>query len=238
VEASSAEAPAEEAGQAQGLGSRLLDLGFSALPAIGGAVGFLGFVAVIGGAIQWVRFSAAQLPAAQAIHAMPRGELVAIGAQYLILFTLLGLVAALVVYVVDPRGEGTPGTVRALVFVTALECIAVLGLIKDPGESTVGSIILVAVEALLVGLIVGPVWRSLKLVTGGRQLRSARRRWDEAAAALRLERSLASPDQLGQMTPEEAAAATARLGAAERRLIEAEAEWDRLVTDLKRLTPG
>jgi len=78
-----------------------------ALPAIGSAVGFVGFVAVLGAAIEWVRFSAAGLPADQAVRVASRPELVATGAVSLIAFTLLGLLAVMVAYLADPRGEGT-----------------------------------------------------------------------------------------------------------------------------------
>jgi hypothetical protein len=59
---------------------RLVDLFFQVLPAIGSALGFVGFVAVLGGAIDWVRFSAADLPSDQAVGAIPQSDLVAVGA--------------------------------------------------------------------------------------------------------------------------------------------------------------
>ncbi len=100
---------------------RLGGVALEALPALVGAVGFLGFIALIGGAIQWTRFSAAELPADQAVQVIPRSELVTIGAVTTILFTLAGLAALLLVYLLDRRGSPGARTRIGLLIVVALE---------------------------------------------------------------------------------------------------------------------
>src|SRR4051812_41844216 len=55
------------------------------------AVGSLSFVVLTGGAILWVRFASADLPADQAVVAVPRTELLVIGAAALVGFVLAGL---------------------------------------------------------------------------------------------------------------------------------------------------
>jgi uncharacterized membrane protein YgcG len=109
-----------------GVGARLLDLALQALPAIAGAVGFVGFVAVLGAAIDWTRFAAAGLPADQAVRVIDRPELVATGAVSLIAFTLLGLLAVLAAYLLDPRAEANPGVRRGAIAVATIELLVVL----------------------------------------------------------------------------------------------------------------
>jgi hypothetical protein len=69
--------------------------------------GFLTFVAVTGGAITWVRFWAAQLPADQALQVVPRDDLIIVGAVALGLFTVLGVIAVAGVYAIDSAGRPT-----------------------------------------------------------------------------------------------------------------------------------
>lgn len=104
----------------------------AAVPAVAGTIGFLGFVAVIGAAIQWTRFESAKLPADQAVHAIPQRELVAIGAVSLIAFTVLGLLAVLLAFIVDRRGDPSRSTRKALVFIALLEGLVVILLVWPP----------------------------------------------------------------------------------------------------------
>src|SRR5688572_20656576 len=94
--------------------ARFGGLFLEALPALLSAVGFLGFVALIGGVIQWIRFSAAELPATTAVRLVPREDLVAEGAVSMITWFGLGLIAVLAVYLLDRRGNATEQTRRGL----------------------------------------------------------------------------------------------------------------------------
>jgi hypothetical protein len=120
---------APEAGTGGAL-SRLGELGWQALPAIGSAIGFAGFVAVIGAAIEWIRFDAANLPATQAVLAVPEKELVIIGALALAAFVLGAVLAVMLVYLIDSNGDATPNTARGLVAVGFFEMVATLCFIE------------------------------------------------------------------------------------------------------------
>jgi hypothetical protein len=114
-----------EGGDARRTGwQTLTGLALEALPAIVGAIGFVGFVALIGGAIEWTRFWAAELPADQAVQAIPESELVTVGAVSTIVFTLLGLAAVLLVFLLDRRGDLNARTRWGLLVVVGFELAA------------------------------------------------------------------------------------------------------------------
>jgi hypothetical protein len=100
---------------------RLGDLLWKAIPAIGSAIGFAGFVTIIGAALLWLRFDRAHLPATQALLAVPRQELVITGGWALGLAVLGGLAASLLVYMFDSRGDANPRTARGIALVATLE---------------------------------------------------------------------------------------------------------------------
>jgi hypothetical protein len=74
------------------------------VPALIGTVGAVSLVAVVGGAVTWNRFNAAELPADQAVAALPQSELLAVGVSALIVFLLLGAGAVVVISQVEQRG--------------------------------------------------------------------------------------------------------------------------------------
>lgn len=118
----------------------VLQLGRWVAPVITSIGAVVGFVAAAGGAIVWTRFEAAELPADQALAAMPRGELVATGAVALAAFGVLGMVAVAGVYLIDHGRSGpirrTPGLSRGLLALVAVEAAVVTGLVaadKDAG---------------------------------------------------------------------------------------------------------
>lgn len=83
------------------LKAQLIEWGRGAVPAIAGAVSFTGWVGVLGAAVVWMRFSTAGIPADQAVHDLPLGEMLVTGAVSLILYLILGLVGVLVVYLLQ-----------------------------------------------------------------------------------------------------------------------------------------
>jgi hypothetical protein len=84
--------------------------------AIVSGLGLAGSMAVLGGAIAWTRFDAAGLPANQAVDAVPRHELIVIGAAALIPFALLGLAVVIGLFALDPRGTISALTLIGLGF--------------------------------------------------------------------------------------------------------------------------
>lgn len=67
--------------------------------AIASSIGVVGFVAVVGGMVVWLRFDALHLPADTAVAAIPRTNLIVIGLSTLIPFIVLGLVTAFLAYI-------------------------------------------------------------------------------------------------------------------------------------------
>jgi hypothetical protein len=125
-----------------------------ALPAIGSAVGFVGFVAVLGGSIEWIRFTSAGLPVTQAVGAIVQRELVIVGATALIGFIALALAAVLVAYLTDSKGVGTRKLGRATVGLAMAEmAAAVVYTPASAGERIVFVAALIAVAgAILIAL--------------------------------------------------------------------------------------
>jgi hypothetical protein len=121
-----AEPAATQADQPQGTLARLGALAWQALPAIAGAVGVLGFVTLVGGGIVWVRFWSAGLPADQAVRAMPRQELITIGAVSLVAFAVAGVLVTLLLYVLDHNGDASVNTFRGLVILALTEWVLTL----------------------------------------------------------------------------------------------------------------
>jgi hypothetical protein len=116
--------------ETEGVLGRLSGLAWQALPALGSAIGFAGFVAVIGSAIEWIRFDAAKLPATQAVLAVPRAELVFVGALALAAFVGGGALAVLIVYLIDNGGNATAATVHGIVIVGLVEMMVTVTFIN------------------------------------------------------------------------------------------------------------
>jgi flagellar motor protein MotB len=108
----------------------------------------VGFVAFAGKAVLWVRFDALGVPPDQVVKAVPEGEAVAVGASMLLLFGLVGLLAAISIYLVDRGGRATPGMSRSLLVVFAVEALVAIWL--TAGKSIESQAI--ASEAVLLAL--------------------------------------------------------------------------------------
>jgi ABC-type multidrug transport system fused ATPase/permease subunit len=215
-----------EAAKEGGVLSRLSELFWQALPAIGSAVGFAGFVAVIGAAIEWIRFNAVNLPATQAVLAVPRQELVIIGAIALVGFVVGGVLAVLVVYLIDNDGDATPNTARGLVIVGVLEMIVTLFFIGVHHRITY---VLLGIWLALIGVVaanfVVPIMRNF---TNRSRLKSAREQAVEACEKLAVaDATKAAAVTADQAHPSDATAAS-RVQAASA-LVAAEREWERAI---------
>jgi hypothetical protein len=80
---------------------QLIEWTRTALPTVVGAIGLTGFVSILGGALIWVRFSTAALPADQAVGELPTSSLLVTGAVSLVLYLVLGLAAVALVYLLQ-----------------------------------------------------------------------------------------------------------------------------------------
>lgn len=103
----------------------------------------VGFVAFAGAVIVWSRFSALEVPADQAVKAVPRDELVATGSSLLLIFGFFGVLALLAMYLVDRGGRATTGMSRALLALAAVECLTSIAVLsaKPPGEKVLPAIL-------------------------------------------------------------------------------------------------
>ena len=106
--------------------NQVIDLVVRFAAAIVAAVASLGFVAFVGGIVLWSRFEAAQLPADQAVALQPRADLITVGAIALVIFVLGGLLAVLLMRLLDKRGRASLRTRNGLIVVAALEILAAM----------------------------------------------------------------------------------------------------------------
>lgn len=95
-------------------GSGLTGIVVNILGAIATGVGITGAVIVVGATIFWARFDAIGIPPIQAVTDIPRTELLVQGAQETMIFVLVGLGAALLIALADPKGAITRGTLGVL----------------------------------------------------------------------------------------------------------------------------
>jgi hypothetical protein len=139
-------------------GNKLTGIVVNVLGAVATGVGVTGAVAVVGAAIFWARFDAIGVPPVQAVTAIPRTELLVQGAQEMIIFVLIGLGAALLIALADPKGDITYGTIFVIgllilgagafaIFMTTLSVGWVLGLI--------GLALLLALATIGIGFTTG-----------------------------------------------------------------------------------
>ncbi len=224
----SSETPGKNsAASADGFLTRLSELAWQALPAIGSAIGFAGFVAVIGAAIEWVRFDAAHLPATQAVLALPRQELVIIGALALAGFVLGGVLAVLLVYMIDNNGDTTLPTVRGLVAVGVIEMSVTLFFIE---EHHILTYLLLGVWLAVIGIAAASVvGAAMDNFRSRAKLKSARAKVidaDDKLAAALVARSVT--DRAARQEPADDTAKQARQRA-HRAVLEAEEAWQRAI---------
>jgi hypothetical protein len=241
AKAASASPPNADAG---GVLSRLSELAWKALPAIGSAIGFVGFVAIVGGAIEWIRFDAAGLPATQAVLAVPNHELVVVGALALGVFVPAAIGAVLVVYLIDSDGNATPRTARGLIAVGIAEMAVSLFFIghHDPLKYVwlgLWLILILFVAGYLVGLVMRDFRRRTKVkrararvLAAQATLAAAADARDAAATAVKIDDGVKAKEALAQTS--------GTLGKARKEFKRAIAEWrsaaDRVVGLQQRAT--
>jgi len=124
-----AEKPAKKDEGPSGLTSIVLKV----LGTIATSIGVAGAVAVVGAAIFWARFDALGLPATQAVSVIPKAELLVQGGQEVIIFILIGLAAALLITLADPKGIVTRGTVFVLCAFVVIAVIYAVTTSLHPG---------------------------------------------------------------------------------------------------------
>lgn len=160
AKADDAEKPEKKDDEPSGLSGIVLKV----LGAIATGIGVVGAVTVVGAAVFWVRFDAIDLPATQAVSVIPKAELLVQGAQEVILFIAIGLAAALLIALADPKGIVTRGTVIVLCAFVLIATAYVL-LKSLPIVPTLGLVGLALILALLcVGIAFATGQRLLPLL--------------------------------------------------------------------------
>lgn len=126
------------------------------MPVLLTGASLIGFVAFAGGVIVWTRFSAAKVPPDQAVNAVPRDELVAIGSALLLLFGFFGVLALAGALLVDRGGRATPGMARALLVFFLVEGVTTI--IVADGISLMRTIAVAGLFALPVAAAIWATW--------------------------------------------------------------------------------
>jgi hypothetical protein len=137
----------DEAGRA-GAPARLVELAMQLAALLVTAIASISFVAFVGAVVLWSRFEAAQLPADQAVAVQTEADLVTVGAIALVLFVLGGLLAVLLLRILDAQGRPTLRTRRGLLVVVGLEILA--GYLVEQWDASEGAVLLIVA---LIGLV-------------------------------------------------------------------------------------
>jgi hypothetical protein len=222
--------------ETEGVLSRLSGLAWQALPAIGSAAGLAGFVAVIGSAVELIRFHAAKLPETQAVLAVPRAELVLVGAIALAAYFGAGLLAVLVVYLIDNNGNATVATVRAIVGVGLIEMGVTIAFINAGPWWTylwlyVWLLLLGFVSADLAGEIVRNFRARTKLRQAGSNLVEARDKLIAAEAALATAEEIKRNDKPWILSNAKSRKAIEAQAQAELAVASARREWEKAIRE-------
>jgi hypothetical protein len=90
--------------------------------AVATAIGVVGLLAVVGGAVYWLRISQIGLPTQTTLSVTPKNDLVGLGATGLVIFVGLAVLLVAALYAADPKGRVTKATLLtvAVVGVAAL----------------------------------------------------------------------------------------------------------------------
>jgi hypothetical protein len=126
------------------------DVLIRAISALVAALASAGFVAAVGGAILWARFQTTELPAEQAVAAVPNEELVVVGAVALVGFLIAAIAAVLGVYVLDTAGTAGARTRRGLIALMVVEIAIAIFFV----ESGLGTRLLLGAAFAVAGVLI------------------------------------------------------------------------------------
>lgn len=151
----------------------------TAIQAIGAVAG-LGLLATFaGGAMLWLRFDALDLPADRAVALLPKELLVVVGAHALVVPVLVGLVALLLVALMEPldaQHRPTPGFTWRFLPVVVVAIVFLVGLMCGMdllAMTVVATVAVVGIGAMWLASRIGkvaqlaPGWRIAALVAIG-----------------------------------------------------------------------
>ncbi len=145
-----AEEGEKEEKKAEGKGEIAADV-VKAAGALAAGITATGFVIVVGAALFWFRFDEVGLPATQAVGLLSRNELLVQGAQEVALYLGIALVAIVLVFFSDKKGEINRATFGVLFLLAAG---SVFFLLTTGIDFWGGLLLTVVVGFLLIGCIV------------------------------------------------------------------------------------
>jgi hypothetical protein len=111
----------------------------------------VGFVAFVGGAIMWARFSGAGIPPADAISHVDRGRLLATGGAALVFVVPVAVVALVFLYLADGCGRASRETRWGLVTLMALGGLAAILAADLSTTATLIAVVVAALAAMALG---------------------------------------------------------------------------------------
>jgi hypothetical protein len=114
--------------------------------AVAAGVGVVGWVVVVGAGIEWARFQALDVPGDQAVAAVPKQQLIVVGAVSATLSLLAGALAVALAYAVDPEGKSSR---RMAAFLGALGLLGVVAAIASPMSGAHVALLAVAAAFLM-----------------------------------------------------------------------------------------
>ena len=118
-----------------------------------GAVASLTFVAFVGATVLWARAYALGLPTDMVVSVVPKSQLIATGASTLAGFAVLGLLAAGVLYIIDPSGVPSLQTRIGLAALVGVELAITLSYSDLTTTRLVGCVIVLALGLVVMVLI-------------------------------------------------------------------------------------
>lgn len=118
-------APPKDTGSDGGDGGGGDSLGSGILKVVGAAatgIGAVSAIVAVGGAVLWIRFDQAGIPAMQAVSVQPKQEALVQGGEQTAAFLLIALVAVLLIFFADPGGVMRRVTILAfwVLFIVAV----------------------------------------------------------------------------------------------------------------------
>jgi hypothetical protein len=157
----------------------------AAVKALAAGISVAGVV-VIGQAVAWVRFSAADLPADQVMALLGRSELIAIGAVSLAYFAVGGILAVAAAYGLDSEADpkANPSTPNGLVVIVAVA--TVVGVL-------VGKLEIWATVTSIAGIVLGFALFLAFTHPPGKTTKSIKGRWFKDVTLDRWRRRLLGP---------------------------------------------
>jgi hypothetical protein len=124
------------------------------LAALTAVAGLSALVAFTGGAIVWVRYQQAELPAEQAVAVTPKESLIATGGAALGLFALVGAIAVLVAYLIDHEGT-RPRQAIGVTVLAGIGVVCAISLVDASSEDRViASLVAAVTDAAAVALAI------------------------------------------------------------------------------------